>query len=65
MNFEVRHPRCVSQITKLYSGRLKVKTQLYIYIYIYIYIADDGNSKQLHVSASNRLSSGCTSNEKG
>jgi len=31
----------------------------------YIYIADDGNSKQLHVSASNRSSSGCTSNEKG
>jgi len=36
-NFEVRHPRCVSQITKLNSRSLKVKTQLYIYIYIYIY----------------------------
>jgi hypothetical protein len=32
--FEVRHPRCVSQITKLYSRRLKVKTQLYYYMYI-------------------------------
>ena len=38
---------------------------VYIYIYIYIYIADDGNSQQLHVSASDRLSSVCTSNEKG
>jgi len=37
--FEVRHPGCVSQITKFYSRSLKVKTQLY-----YIYIADDGNS---------------------
>ena len=35
--FEVRHPRCVNQTTKLKSIRLKVKTQLY-YIYIYIYI---------------------------
>ena len=51
-SFEARHPRCVSQITKLYSRRLKVKTQLYILyyiiiyyiIYIYVYIADDGNS---------------------
>jgi len=31
---------------------------------LYMYI-DDGNSYQLHVSASNRPSSGCTSNEKG
>jgi hypothetical protein len=37
--FEVRHPRCVSQNTKLNSRRLKVKTQLY-----YIYITGDANS---------------------
>ena len=43
--FEVRHPSCVSQITKLNSRRLKIKTQLYYtYIYIHIYISDDGNS---------------------
>jgi hypothetical protein len=35
-DFQVRHLRCVSQITKLHSRRLKVKTQLY-YLYIYIY----------------------------
>jgi len=34
-NFEVRHPRCVSQITKLYSRRLKSKHNYIIYIYIY------------------------------
>ena len=32
--FEVRHPRCVSQITKLNNRRLEVKTQLYYIIYI-------------------------------
>jgi hypothetical protein len=38
-NFEVRHPRCVSQITKVYSRRLKSKhNYIYIYICIYIYI---------------------------
>jgi len=38
----------------------------YIYIYIYIYIQRMMvTAKQLHVSASNRPSSGCKSNEKG
>ena len=32
-NFEVRHLRCVSQITKLYSRRLKSKHN-YIILYI-------------------------------
>jgi hypothetical protein len=38
--FEVQHPTCVSQITKLNSRRLKFKTQLYYTIYI----ANDGNN---------------------
>jgi hypothetical protein len=42
-SFEVRHLRCVSEATKLYSRHLKPKRN-YIYIYIYIYISDDGNS---------------------
>jgi len=39
---------------------------LYIYIYIYIYIQRMMvTANQLHVSASNRPSSGCTFKEKG
>jgi len=33
-NFEVRHLRCVIHITKLYSRRLKDKTQLCIILYL-------------------------------
>jgi hypothetical protein len=39
--FEVRHPRCVSQITKLHNRRLKSKHNCII---ICIYIADGGNN---------------------
>jgi hypothetical protein len=43
--FEVRHPRCVTQIAKINNRRFKVKKNYIIsYIYIYIYISDDGNS---------------------
>jgi hypothetical protein len=38
---EVQQPRCVGQITKLYSRRSKSKHN---YIIIYVYIADGGNS---------------------
>ena len=47
---------------KIIQQTLEVKRQQF-YIYIYIYIADDSKSQQLHVSASNRPSSGCTSKE--
>jgi hypothetical protein len=58
-----------ASITKLYSRRLKSKHNCIIYIYIHTHththarVSDDGN--RLHVSASNRPSSGCTSNAKG
>jgi hypothetical protein len=35
---EVRHPRCISQITKLYSRRLKSKHNCIMYININIYL---------------------------
>jgi len=50
-------------VTKLNSRHLIVKTQLY---YINLYIQRMVvTANQLHVSASNSPSSGCTSNEKG
>jgi hypothetical protein len=57
--FEVRHPRCVRQITKLNSWRLKVKNK-HTHTHTQQTIVNS-----LHVSASNKPSSGCTPNEKG
>jgi hypothetical protein len=48
-------------MTKLNSGLLKVQTQLY-YVYIERIMV---TANQLHVSASNWPSSGCTFKEKG
>ena len=62
-NFEVRHPHCVSQNHKIKQQTLESQnTTILFYIYVSRMMV---TANQLHVSASYRPSSGCTSNEKG
>jgi hypothetical protein len=60
--FEVRHPRCVRQIKIKQLAFESQNTHTHTYIYIY---TQQTIVNSLHVSASNKPSSGCTSNEKG